>query len=165
MLAGVIQSHPNRTGLDLGENLFVVLLVMAPSSQELAPPANPGRFTPEMRHLWRTHSMMRIGSIDGIPNGPSCELHPMAIPPRFAALQIYSSNSAIWRLLPQQSRAGQPAAGIDVDRIGYTELRIARALLTADFAARLVPRRPTFDWLHRAASGNYSSACRCNSQR
>src|SRR5436305_12370535 len=27
-----------------GENLFVVLLVMAPSSQELEPPANPGRF-------------------------------------------------------------------------------------------------------------------------
>jgi hypothetical protein len=25
--------------------LFVVLLVMAPSSQELEPPANPGRFT------------------------------------------------------------------------------------------------------------------------
>ena len=45
MLAGVIQSHPNRTGLDLGENLFVVLLVMAPSSQELEPPANPGRFS------------------------------------------------------------------------------------------------------------------------
>ncbi|WP_247387070.1 MULTISPECIES: hypothetical protein, partial [unclassified Bradyrhizobium] len=28
-----------------GENLFVVLLVMAPSSQELEPPANPGRFS------------------------------------------------------------------------------------------------------------------------
>ncbi|WP_410052993.1 hypothetical protein, partial [Bradyrhizobium sp. SZCCHNS1054] len=28
-------------------NLFVVLLVMAPSSQELEPPANPGRFTGE----------------------------------------------------------------------------------------------------------------------
>jgi hypothetical protein len=27
-----------------GENLLVVLLVMAPSSQELEPPANPGRF-------------------------------------------------------------------------------------------------------------------------
>jgi hypothetical protein len=27
-----------------GENLFVVLLVMAPPSQELEPPANPGRF-------------------------------------------------------------------------------------------------------------------------
>jgi hypothetical protein len=26
--------------------LFVVLLVMAPSSQELEPPANPGRFKP-----------------------------------------------------------------------------------------------------------------------
>ena len=29
-----------------GENLFVVLLVIAPSSQELEPPANPARFTP-----------------------------------------------------------------------------------------------------------------------
>jgi hypothetical protein len=44
VLAGVIQNHPNRSGPDLGENLFVVLLVMAPSSQELEPPANPGRF-------------------------------------------------------------------------------------------------------------------------
>ncbi|RXH37030.1 hypothetical protein XH94_24345, partial [Bradyrhizobium zhanjiangense] len=31
-----------------GENLFVVLLVMAPSSQELEPPANPGRFSPRL---------------------------------------------------------------------------------------------------------------------
>src|SRR6185503_10400537 len=29
-----------------GENLFVVLLVMAPPSQELEPPAIPGRFKP-----------------------------------------------------------------------------------------------------------------------
>lgn len=28
-----------------GENLFVVLLVMAPPSQQLEPPINPGRFT------------------------------------------------------------------------------------------------------------------------
>ncbi|TAU73865.1 hypothetical protein ELI07_30100 (plasmid) [Rhizobium leguminosarum] len=28
-----------------GENLFVVLLVMAPLSQKLEPPANPGRFS------------------------------------------------------------------------------------------------------------------------
>ncbi|RSU34134.1 hypothetical protein BRX38_21845, partial [Sphingomonas koreensis] len=28
-----------------GENLFVVLLVIAPSSQELGPPTNPARFT------------------------------------------------------------------------------------------------------------------------
>ncbi|PZU79107.1 MAG: hypothetical protein DI530_09420, partial [Sphingomonas sp.] len=27
-----------------GENLFVVLLVIDPSSQELGPPTNPGRF-------------------------------------------------------------------------------------------------------------------------
>lgn len=36
------QNHPNRTGPTSGENLFVVVLVMAPSSQELEPPANPG---------------------------------------------------------------------------------------------------------------------------
>ncbi|WP_205411719.1 hypothetical protein, partial [Sphingomonas carotinifaciens] len=29
-----------------GENLFVVLLIQAPPSQELEPPTNPGRFTP-----------------------------------------------------------------------------------------------------------------------
>ena len=27
-----------------GENLFVILLIMAPPSQELGPPENPGRF-------------------------------------------------------------------------------------------------------------------------
>src|SRR5690606_18674618 len=32
-----------------GENLFVVLLMMAPPSQELEPPANPGRFILTMR--------------------------------------------------------------------------------------------------------------------
>jgi hypothetical protein len=35
----------NRSGLTSAENLFVVLLAMAPSSQQLEPPANPGRFT------------------------------------------------------------------------------------------------------------------------
>jgi hypothetical protein len=45
MLGFVIQNHPHRSGANLGgENLFVVLLVMAPPSQELEPPANPGRF-------------------------------------------------------------------------------------------------------------------------
>src|SRR5664279_3368576 len=35
-----------------GENLFVVLLVMAPPSQELEPPAIPGRFkTIHLHHL------------------------------------------------------------------------------------------------------------------
>src|SRR5271156_6437107 len=36
-----------------GENLFVVLLMAAPPSQELEPPANPGRFTPWLN---RRHS-------------------------------------------------------------------------------------------------------------
>jgi hypothetical protein len=34
--------------------LFVVLLVMAPSSQELEPPANPGRFMPLNTNLPRS---------------------------------------------------------------------------------------------------------------
>lgn len=44
----VIQHQPHgwRTS---GENLFVVLLMMAPPSQELEPPANPGRFTTHCR--------------------------------------------------------------------------------------------------------------------
>jgi hypothetical protein len=43
--------------------LFVVLLVMAPSSQELEPPANPGRFKPRQRN---THSSVsaRLRFID-----------------------------------------------------------------------------------------------------
>ncbi|WP_288936323.1 hypothetical protein, partial [uncultured Sphingomonas sp.] len=37
-----------------GENLFVVLLVIAPSSQELEPPTNPARFTSLEPGLSRT---------------------------------------------------------------------------------------------------------------
>ena len=40
--SNTIRTARSRTS---AENLFVVLLVMAPSSQELEPPANPGRFT------------------------------------------------------------------------------------------------------------------------
>jgi hypothetical protein len=36
VLARVIQNHPNRTAWISGENLFVVLLVMTPPSQELS---------------------------------------------------------------------------------------------------------------------------------
>jgi membrane protein len=45
MLAFVIQNHSHRAGADLGRELVVVLLVMAPPSQELEPPINPERFT------------------------------------------------------------------------------------------------------------------------
>jgi integrase len=38
--------------------LFVVLLVIAPPSQELEPPANPGRFTP---HILR-HSLASVAA-------------------------------------------------------------------------------------------------------
>ncbi|RSU29986.1 hypothetical protein, partial [Sphingomonas koreensis] len=34
-----------------GENLFVVLLVIAPSSQELGPPTNPARFNTAFKVL------------------------------------------------------------------------------------------------------------------
>lgn len=34
-----------------GENLFVVLLIMAPLSQKLEPPANPVRFRDRVRKL------------------------------------------------------------------------------------------------------------------
>ena len=61
-----------------GENLFVVLLVMAPSSQELEPPANPERFifvTPRKAgskarsHLSRSEFTARIPPV--IVNKPS----------------------------------------------------------------------------------------------
>jgi hypothetical protein len=41
----VIKNHRTARARTSAENLFVVLLVMAPSSQELEPPANPGRVT------------------------------------------------------------------------------------------------------------------------
>jgi hypothetical protein len=41
----VILHHSNRPPANSAENLFVVFFVsIAPSSQELGPPANPGRF-------------------------------------------------------------------------------------------------------------------------
>jgi hypothetical protein len=58
VLAGVNQNHPNRTGPDLGRKLFVVLLVMAPSSQELEPPAIRGRF----RRLNKPDGTQRVPS-------------------------------------------------------------------------------------------------------
>src|SRR3984885_2708056 len=44
MLAFVIQNHSHRAARTSEENLLVVLLVMAPPSQELEPPINPERF-------------------------------------------------------------------------------------------------------------------------
>jgi predicted lipid-binding transport protein (Tim44 family) len=41
----VIQHQRTARSRTSGENLFVVLPLMAPPSQELEPPANPGRFT------------------------------------------------------------------------------------------------------------------------
>src|SRR6478736_5553951 len=43
-----------------GENLFVVLLVMAPSSQELEPPANPGRFTYNMEDVLDAERLLAV---------------------------------------------------------------------------------------------------------
>src|SRR5437868_10673494 len=43
VLALVIQDHPNRAGTDLS-GIWGTRFVMAPSSQELEPPGNPGRF-------------------------------------------------------------------------------------------------------------------------
>jgi len=44
VLALVIQNHPHRTGASSGQNLFVVLFVIAPPSQELEPTTILGRF-------------------------------------------------------------------------------------------------------------------------
>src|SRR5690606_29552944 len=41
--SSTIRTARSRTS---GAYLFVVLLIVAPSSQELGPPANPGRFIP-----------------------------------------------------------------------------------------------------------------------
>jgi hypothetical protein len=41
-MINTIRTARSRTS---GANLFVVLLIVAPSTQELEPPANPGRFT------------------------------------------------------------------------------------------------------------------------
>jgi len=43
-ISRVIQHHLHGPSASLGETLFTVLLVTAPSFQELRPPANPRRF-------------------------------------------------------------------------------------------------------------------------
>ena len=53
--ARVIQNIRTARSRTSGENLFVVLLVMAPSSQELEPPANPGRFNGPEQALTGDH--------------------------------------------------------------------------------------------------------------
>src|SRR3979409_324910 len=45
MLMFVIQHQPHRAGTDLRGELLLVCLLMAAPSQELEPPANPGRFS------------------------------------------------------------------------------------------------------------------------
>ncbi|KTT67955.1 hypothetical protein NS319_16190 [Sphingomonas sanguinis] len=40
--------------------MFVVLLIQAPPSQELEPPANPGRFNPPSCEAWIFDLMMAI---------------------------------------------------------------------------------------------------------
>lgn len=46
MLTFVIEESRTARLRTSGENLFVVLLIMAPFSQELEPPAIPGRYRP-----------------------------------------------------------------------------------------------------------------------
>lgn len=55
MLCLVIQNHTDGT-----LNLFVVLLILAPLSQKLEPPANPGRFTVERNEF---HGETRLISL------------------------------------------------------------------------------------------------------
>jgi hypothetical protein len=56
-----------------GENLFVVLLMAAPPSQELEPPANPGRFSePEDIDIEPDRSVHRIRRED---RSEAFELH------------------------------------------------------------------------------------------
>src|SRR6202789_3947232 len=54
----VIQTIRTARARTSGENLFVVLLVMAPPSLELEPPANQGRFTShsKMKFRWNGNS-------------------------------------------------------------------------------------------------------------
>ncbi len=44
MIPLVVENHPYRPFANSGANLFVVLLIQAPPSRELEPPANPARF-------------------------------------------------------------------------------------------------------------------------
>ncbi|RSV40753.1 hypothetical protein CA233_19430 [Sphingomonas sp. ABOLD] len=46
-----------------GENLFVVLLVIDPSSQELGPPTNPARFKPTRGHVLERSPAVCAGSL------------------------------------------------------------------------------------------------------
>ncbi len=46
VIALVIQNHPHRTGANLGENLLVVLLIMAPSYLEVGASGKPGAVHP-----------------------------------------------------------------------------------------------------------------------
>lgn len=49
----MIQNHAHRSARASGENLFGVLLMMAPPSQDWEPPANPARskaISPYLKH-------------------------------------------------------------------------------------------------------------------
>ncbi len=47
----MIQNHSNRTARTSGEDLFIFLLVIAPSFRELELPANPVPFSTEVPRL------------------------------------------------------------------------------------------------------------------
>lgn len=68
-----------------GENLFVVLLVMAPSSQELRPPAKPGRFSPASVSRWHKLSCEtgapRTSADGGDNHSHRVEAHRELMPP------------------------------------------------------------------------------------
>ncbi|WP_343794952.1 hypothetical protein, partial [Sphingomonas trueperi] len=64
-----------------GENLFVVLLVIGPSSQELGPPTNPARFT---RAPMLTPKVLIIDETTGRPISSPTENR--AFLPRLAAM-------------------------------------------------------------------------------
>ena len=46
----MIDDQPHRARAHLRRKLIDCLFVMAPHSQELEPPINPGRFNPARRH-------------------------------------------------------------------------------------------------------------------
>jgi hypothetical protein len=65
-------SSANRTARSCSsrENVFVVLFVMAPPSQELEPPANPGRFTAPAKEALALQRPLPNGSLHDIQDSP-----------------------------------------------------------------------------------------------
>lgn len=62
-----------------GENLFVVLLIMAPLSQELEPPAIPGRFIPSLPRMKAGRCLRIYGRFCNTMTTPHCS--PSSSPP------------------------------------------------------------------------------------